>query len=77
MSKPKTSDITDLQVVRACESGRAIDELAKATGLPEKVCWRALERALHRGLIDYGVSIACAWTTKKGKELLSANNEQA
>lgn len=40
------------------------------TGQPEKVCFRAIERAVSRGLLDYGVCITGAWITDKGIDLL-------
>lgn len=72
--------ITDTEVLRACwESSYdterfSIDILAESTGQPYKVCLRAMERTVRKGLIDYGVSIKGAWLTKKGRERL--NNEQ-
>lgn len=69
-------DVTDADVVRAClefhkdRSGKfALDLLAEATGQPVKVCYRAMERAEKRGLIDYGVSLRTAWATAKGAAL--------
>jgi len=46
--------------------------LAQRTGEPEKVCYRAMERAEERGLIDYGVSLRTGWLSEKGEELLAA-----
>ena len=48
----------------------AYDILMKETGECEKVCYRCMERAEDRGLIDYGVSLRTGWITEKGKELL-------
>jgi hypothetical protein len=63
-----------------CEAYRAYAEdpsrnsperyLMTLTGEAEKVCWAAMERALERGLIDYGVSLRAGWLTEKGKALL-------
>lgn len=47
------------------------EALAVETGQPEKVCFRAMERALDRGLIECGVSIRTGWLTDKGKQLLA------
>lgn len=46
------------------------ERLAALTGEPEKVCYRAMERAADRGLLEYGVSLRTAWLTPKGIELL-------
>lgn len=46
------------------------EALAASTGQPEKVCYRAMERAEKRGLIEYGVSLRTGWLTDKGKALL-------
>lgn len=45
--------------------------LAQWTGEPEKVCYRAIERASERGLIEYGVSLRTGWLSEKGKALLA------
>lgn len=82
----KRSDISDVEVVRACwdpESYRPFGSpsslrcLVDATGAPEKVCWAAMERALKRGYIDYGVSLRSAWRTGTGTALLYAANHPA
>lgn len=44
--------------------------LYEITGQPEKVCYRAMERAAKRGYIEYGVSLRTGWLTDKGDELL-------
>ena len=46
--------------------------LSAATGQPEKVCFRAMERACNRGLIEYGVSLRTGWLTEDGEALLRA-----
>lgn len=46
--------------------------LAARTGQPLKVCYRAMERAYRRGLVDYGVSLRSGWVTEKGKALIRA-----
>lgn len=78
-----TKDISDLQVLQAYEemwkqrdSGGALREypeqiLQRVTGQPEKVCYRAMERALGRGYLDYGMWLRGAWITDKGKALLA------
>lgn len=70
-------DITDLQVVQAQQRWQenqegqwAYEILATETGQPEKVCYRCMERAAERGLLEYGVSLRTAWLTEKGKALL-------
>lgn len=47
------------------------ETLAKFTGQPEKVCYRAMERALRRGYLEYGVSLRTGWLTEKGKALIA------
>jgi len=44
--------------------------LQEVTGQPEKVCYKAMERADDRGLIDYGVSLRTGWITEEGMKLL-------
>ena len=76
-------DITDNQVCEAyykAEQERGADWeneydfpyeiLAKETGQPEKVCYKTMERACDRGLIEFGVSLRTGWLTDKGKELI-------
>ena len=46
------------------------EALSVETGQPEKVCYRAMERACDRGYIEYGVSLRTGWLTKEGKALL-------
>lgn len=66
-----TKDITDSQVVEAftARDGDAISRLAATTGQPLKVCFRAAERALRRGLIECGVSLRTGWVTDAGRVL--------
>ena len=71
-------DITDAQVCRAVQAFRdrgldlpwPYEALAVETGQPEKVCYRAMERAQDRGLIECGVSLRTGWLTDKGREML-------
>lgn len=71
-------DVTDTQVVTACRDYCAGDGtlrfplfiLMKRTGEPEMVCFRAMERAEGRRLIEYGVSLRTAWPTEKGLALI-------
>lgn len=70
-----TKDITDMIICIAVRNYKItqeypIDYLMRTTGECFKVCLRAMERADRRGLIDYGVSIALPWLTKKGMELI-------
>ncbi|HEY5581243.1 MAG TPA: hypothetical protein VIK56_08775 [Rhodoferax sp.] len=74
-----TKDITDLQVLQAYDDSKKTgysigwpeDLLQQRTGQPEKVCACAVERAVGRGLIDYGVTLRSGWLTEKGASLLS------
>lgn len=50
--------------------------LAEWAGAPIKVCYRAMERAFDRGLIEYGVSLRAGWLTDKGIEKLKATEEE-
>lgn len=50
------------------------DLLAEWTGQPIKVCYRAMERAEERGLIEYGTSLRTGWLTEKGKALLQKSS---
>lgn len=76
-----TKDITDLQIVRAVQAFRDRDlelpwpyeALSMETGQPEKVCYRAMERAERRGYLECGVSLRTAWLTEKGAALLRAS----
>ena len=47
------------------------DLLQVRTGQPEKVCYRAMERADRHGLIGVGVSLRTGWLTDAGYALLS------
>lgn len=48
------------------------EALARETGEAEKVCYRAMERAERRGLIEVGTSLRTGWLSAKGKQLLGA-----
>ena len=55
-----------------------IDEILNLmTDQPIKVCYRALERAYSRGLVDYGVGLYIGWLTDAGKQLLAAAGEKS
>lgn len=76
-------DITDLQVVQAQQRWRdnrngpfGYEILAAETGQADKVCYRCLERAAARGLLDYGVSLRTAWLTESGMALLASSVEE-
>lgn len=72
--------ISDKQVVEAyieCNKTKFTNErkypyelLSELTGQPEKVCYRAMERAEDRGYIGSGVTLRSGWVTDKGMELL-------
>jgi hypothetical protein len=67
-------DVSDAQVLQAYEDEAGgwarIELLMERTGQPEKVVWRAMERACDRGYIEYGVSLKAGWLTESGKALL-------
>ena len=75
--KPHGPKVTDLEVCTAFalyqrDLGPWPNEiLARETGEPEKVCYRAMERASRKGLINYGVSLRSGWLTPEGWEFLS------
>lgn len=50
--------------------------LAEWTGQPEKVCFRAMERAERRGLIEYGVSLRSGWLTDEGRRIVPAGQAE-
>ena len=70
----KISDIKTEQVLRACHAFHKVDGenrmpvtlLIKEYNAPEKVIFRAMERDLRNGFIDYGTSLQTAWVTEKG-----------
>lgn len=77
-----TKDVSDRQVCLAVARWNADREgmwpyelLMGWTGEPFKVCWRAMERADKRGLLDYGVSLRTAWLTEKGRALIGQPEE--
>ena len=79
-------DITDVQVIAACAAAIAArhhfcphDVLAVISGECVKVCFRAMERASDRDLIDYGTSLRTAWPTALGNALITerANRDEA
>jgi hypothetical protein len=49
------------------------DYLMEISNQPFKVCYKCMERASDRDLIDYGVSLRTGWITEKGQELLHGN----
>lgn len=79
----KTADISDRQVCEAFRDAKAVKFdarlnrlypyhlLMERTGAPFKVCYRAMERAERRGLVDCGVSLRTGWLTEKGMALLA------
>ena len=77
-----TKDVTDRQVCEAVRISRdthcefwPCELLAKETGECEKVCYRAMERAAKRDLLDCGVSLRTGWLTDKGKALLAEQGQ--
>jgi hypothetical protein len=71
MARKDVSDQQVCQVYADEASGRRrIDLLQRRTGQPEKVCWRAMERAFGRGLLDYGMWLQGGWLTEAGRALV-------
>lgn len=77
-----TKDISDKLVCMAFSLSQHSDHkkfpyeiLAEWTSQPEKVCYRAMERASERGLVEYGVSLRTGWLTEKGKDLIKEVKE--
>lgn len=71
-----TKDIPDRLVLKAFKHaplcGKWPYELLQAwTHEPEKVCYRAMQRAAFRGLVHWGVSLRTGWVTATGEALLS------
>lgn len=74
-------DVSDKQVLLAYKDAKSMREnnnmtwpedlLVERTGQPKKVCFRAMERAEDRGLIESGVSTRSGWVTEKGEILLN------
>jgi hypothetical protein len=75
-------DVSDQTVVLAAKHWGAVaarmdlvpfvDEfLVGYTNQPLKVCQRAIERAVTRGFVDYGVSSRTCWPTAKGLALVA------
>lgn len=70
-------DISDELVCKAIHQFKKTGDLwpyvllQKWTGQPEKVCYRAMERAQRHGLIEVGVSLRCGWLSEKGLALLT------
>lgn len=76
-----TKDISDAQVCRAFAEYKLTgawpyETLENMTGQPFKVCLRAMERAVERGLVDYGVSLRTGWLTDAGKKLIEESGGQ-
>jgi len=80
-----TKDITDTQVCEAYVAFRSYSAaglydwwpyliLMDRTGQPEKVCYRACERAQNRGYVECGVSLRSGWLTDKGLELIGGSD---
>ena len=52
------------------------DYLMRWTGECQKVCYKCLERAIERGLVECGVSSRTGWLTEKGLDLLDGYVEE-
>lgn len=46
------------------------------TKQPQKVCYRAMERAHRRGMIEYGVSLRTGWLTDLGRAAIGVPSRQ-
>lgn len=51
------------------------DLLMQWTGQPFKVCYKCMQRAESRGLVDCGVSLRTGWITDKGKQIFNPCKE--
>lgn len=72
-----TKDISDAEVCRAFLDAHGSGVFADAllierTGQPEKVVYRAMERANRHNLVEYGVSLRSGWITPEGRKLIGA-----
>lgn len=72
-----TKHISDLEVLQAYQDAKArqftefpYELLEQRTGQCQKVCYRAMQRAERRELIEYGVSLRAGWLTDKGLAML-------
>ena len=71
-----TKDISDIEVIRAVIASKNVTGvwpyhvLMGRTKEPEKVCLAAMERAVNRGYLEYGVSLRSAWVSSAGLALL-------
>lgn len=78
-----TKDVTDLMVCKAYKQYRdgwpdspwPYEILQAETGECFKVCWKAMERACDRDLIEFGVNLRSGWLTEKGLELLASEKK--
>jgi hypothetical protein len=76
-------DITDLQVCQAVAAfwkghDQGLDQnpctaarLMAITCQPEKVCYSAVQRAIHHGYLQPGVSLRTAYLSAAGRALLA------
>lgn len=79
----KRSDITREQILRAVLDYRKHGysrvtwylEHKALVGAPFKVIWRALEREVKRGLLEYGTSLHSPWVTREGLQWLDLNSD--
>lgn len=75
-------DITDKQVLLAYRDAKVMREngnmiwpeelLVQRTGQPKKVCYRCMERAEARGLVNRGVSTRSGWITDEGEKVINS-----
>lgn len=76
MSRKNVTDEIVCQAYADEATGRLrIPLLMERTGEPEKVVYRAMERAYGHGLIEYGLGLQWGWLTDAGKALLSRRHK--
>ena len=60
-----------LAAVRDKPDADCVQFLSDRGGLPYKVAYRRVEKAVDKGYAEYGVSLRTAWITDMGREALS------
>lgn len=78
MTEKLNNPIPTIEILEACykfHSNRSILdplEILVSKGHNEKKAFRAMERELKRGYINYGVSLRTAWLTESGEEVMKS-----
>ena len=74
----RNAKVTNLRVLQACDNshrktiGMALpDYLASVTGLPVKVCFKAVERCYSKQLLECEVSLNFPRLSEKGIKVLN------